>query len=70
MGKKKLKKTSIKNFKNIQEELGNGGKGNYARSLPPLSPRPTSRAAPLAPFIDDNFFSKKGNTKKGEVKII
>jgi len=54
----------------LWEELGNGGKGNYARSLPPLSPRPTSRAAPLAPFIDDNFFSKKGNTKKDLMELM
>lgn len=57
----------------LWEELGNGGgHRTYARSLPPLSPRPASRAemAPLAPWIDDNFWNKKGNTKKDLMELM
>lgn len=56
----------------LWEELGNGGHRTYARSLPPLSPRPVSRAelAPLAPWIDDNFWNKKGNTKKDLMELM
>jgi len=58
----------------LWEELGNGGTHRtYARSLPPLSPRPSSRCVevvPLAPALDDMLFNKKGNTKKDLMELM
>jgi len=56
----------------LWEELGNGGTNRtYARSLPPLSPRPVSRSdPPLAPWVDENFWNRKGNTKKDLMELM
>jgi len=56
----------------LWEELGNGNTHrNYAKSLPPLTPRPLSRAdPPLAPWVDENFWNRKGNTKKDLMELM